>query len=245
MIFRMVKLMLVRLDKLISTAGVMSRAEVRDAVRKGRIIVNGHPAMTAEKKCDPDKDRIIIDGKALKYSKFCYIMLNKPAGCVSATVDGNEKTVMELLPPKYRKMGVFPSGRLDKDSEGLIILTNDGEFAHRMTSPRHHIDKVYYVKTDGALGSGDVDAFKQGVWLRDGTVCREAELEILESGAESRALVTLSEGKYHQVKRMLASLGKPVKYLKRIKIGGLELDRTLEPGEWKELQQEEVIKILN
>jgi 16S rRNA pseudouridine516 synthase len=241
----MVIFMLLRLDKLIASTGVMTRTEVKEAVRCGRITVNDVPAMTAEKKCDPDNDKIAIDGEILSYSKFCYIMLNKPAGYVSATIDDNEKTVMELLPERYKKIGVFPSGRLDKDSEGLLILTNDGEFAHRMTSPRHHVKKVYYVKVEGELGDSDVDAFKKGVWLRDGTICREAELEILSRGEVSEAMVIISEGKYHQVKRMMASLGKKVIYLKRTKIGQLSLDESLEPGQWRMMPKSEVNRILS
>lgn len=165
--------------------------------------------------------------------RLVYLMLHKPAGLVSATEDPREPTVLTLLPEHLRRVGLFPAGRLDKDTEGLLLLTNDGPLAHRLLSPRWHVDKTYFVRVDGQLEADDVEAFRQGVTLADGLECLPAGLEILEE--PDTGIVTLREGKYHQVKRMLASRGKPVRYLKRLTMGPLTLDPDLTPGQWRPL----------
>lgn len=227
-----------RLDKVLSGTGHWSRKEVRDLVRQGRVAVDGRKAGKPEDKCDPALARITVDGQEVDCAPFVYLMLHKPAGLLSATEDKNQKTVLDLLPEHLRRRGLFPVGRLDKDTEGLLILTDDGALAHALLSPRKHVDKVYYAEVDGRLDREDVSALAGGMTLGDGLECLPAGLELLEDG--SRCLVTLREGKYHQVKRMLAARGKPVIYLKRLSMGALELDNRLEKGAWRALSPGEV-----
>ena len=223
-----------RLDKIIAGTGRFTRSEATALIKRGRILVDGHIVKKTAEKYDPETERISIDGVKLEYMKFRYIMMNKPPGYVSSTADRREKTVLELLDDKYRKLGLFPAGRLDKDAEGLLLLTNDGKFAHSVTSPSRRVNKRYYIKLDDGITNADVASFADGLVLSDGTKCLHATLEAVSGGA----LVTLCEGKYHQVKRMMSSIGKPVKYLKRIAIGGLVLDENLKPGEYCELTDE-------
>ena len=210
-----------RLDKIISATGKKSRREVREMVRQGRVLVDGKPAPAADMKVDPQTAVILLDGEPLGYEKFTYVMLHKPAGVLTATEDRRQETVLDLLPPELRRRALSPVGRLDKDTEGLLLLTNDGQLAHRLLSPKSHVDKVYYARVDGALEPGDIAAFAAGMTLGDGLECLPAGLEIL---SPTEALVTLREGKFHQVKRMLAARGKPVLYLKRLSMGRLRLD---------------------
>ena len=182
--------------------------------------------------------RIVVNGEEIAHETFTYLMLNKPPGFVSATEDPVEKTVLDILPEQLQKIGLFPVGRLDKDTQGLLILTNNGALAHALLSPRRHVEKVYFAQVDGLLDREDVKAFAQGITLRDGTVCLPAKLEPEEPG--DACLVTLRQGKYHQVKRMLASRGKPVKFLKRISMGGLSLDEHLPLGGFRPLSPEEI-----
>lgn len=226
-----------RLDKVISATGKKSRREVKDMVRQGRILVDGKIAAAADMKVDPLLAEILLDGEPLCYEKFTYIMLHKPAGVLSAVEDRKQKTVLDLLPPELQKRGLSPVGRLDKDTEGLLLLTNDGELTHKLLSPKYHVDKVYYAKVDGCLERADIEAFAAGMTLGDGLECLPAGLEIL-SGSE--ALVTLHEGKFHQVKRMLAARGKPVLYLKRLRMGPLYLDENLPCGAYRPLHEEEI-----
>lgn len=226
-----------RLDKVISATGKKSRREVKELVRQGRIYVDGKAASSADMKVDPDQSEILLDGVSIGYEKFTYIMLHKPAGVLSAVEDKRQKTVLDLLPEELQRRGLSPVGRLDKDTEGLLILTNDGELTHRLLSPKHHVDKVYYARVEGCLEKTDCHAFAQGMTLGDGLECMPAGLEIL---SPHEALVTLQEGKYHQVKRMLAARGKPVIYLKRLSMGTLRLDESLHPGEFRVLTREEV-----
>ena len=228
-----------RLDKIIASAGEFSRREVKDLIRHGRVLVDGVPARSAQEKADPETAEITVNGVSLAYRRFTWVMLNKPAGYLSATEDGRGATVLDLLPPALRKRNLFPVGRLDKDTEGLLLLTNDGALAHNLLSPRHHVDKVYFVRTAGCLTPQDCAAFEAGMTLSDGLRCLPAGLEILTRGEESEALVTLREGKFHQIKRMLAQLGKPVTYLKRLRMGNLTLDPALAPGEYRFLTKEE------
>ena len=225
-----------RLDKIISATGKKSRREVREMVRQGRVLVDGKPAPAADMKVDPQTAVILLDGEPLGYEKFTYVMLHKPAGVLTATEDRRQETVLDLLPPELRRRALSPVGRLDKDTEGLLLLTNDGQLAHRLLSPKSHVDKVYYARVDGALEPGDIAAFAAGMTRGDGLECLPAGLEIL---SPTEALVTLREGKFHQVKRMLAARGKPVLYLKRLSMGRLRLDPALAPGAWRMLTEEE------
>ena len=225
-----------RLEKIISATGKKSRREVREMVRQGRVLVDGKPAPAADMKVDPQTAVILLDGEPLGYEKFTYVMLHKPAGVLTATEDRRQETVLDLLPPELRRRALSPVGRLDKDTEGLLLLTNDGQLAHRLLSPKSHVDKVYYARVDGALEPGDIAAFAAGMTLGDGLECLPAGLEIL---SPTEAFVTLREGKFHQVKRMLAARGKPVLYLKRLSMGRLRLDPALAPGAWRMLTEEE------
>ena len=228
-----------RLDKLLASTGRWSRAEARRLVREGRVCAEGRAAASAEEKYDPETARLSVDGEPLRLREHVYIMLHKPAGVLSATGDRRGITVLDLLPEAYRKRGLFPVGRLDKDTEGLLLLTDDGALAHELLSPKKHVDKVYFTRVAGRLTEDDRAAFAAGMTLGDGLRCLPAELKILFAGAESEALVTLREGKFHQIKRMLAARGKPVLYLKRLSMGSLSLDETLAPGEWRELTEAE------
>ena len=228
-----------RLDKLLTSTGRWSRSEAKRLVKEGRVLVNGHMAASPEEKYDPETVSLAVNGEAVPLRRFVYVMLHKPAGVLSATEDGRGKTVLELLPPEYRKRGLFPVGRLDKDTEGLLLLTDDGALAHKLLSPKMHVDKVYYARVEGELTEADSRAFAEGMTLGDGLVCLPAGLEILTAGEKSEALVTLREGKFHQIKRMLAARGKPVVYLKRLSMGTLRLDETLPKGGWRELTEEE------
>lgn len=227
-----------RLDKLLASTGHWSRREVKDLVRQGRVLADGRPAARPEDKFDPERVRLSVDGREVDCAPFVYLMLHKPAGLLSATEDRNQKTVLDLLPEHLRRRGLFPVGRLDKDTEGLLLLTNDGPLGHRLLAPKKHVDKVYFVRVDGTLDEADRAAFRAGLVLEDGLRCLPAELEVLEPA--STGLVTLREGKYHQVKRMLAARGKPVRYLKRLSMGPIRLDPALGPGEWRPLTREEV-----
>ena len=229
-----------RLDKIIASTGRWSRREVKNLVRQGRVLVDGVPARSAEDKADPETADIAVNGESITYRRYTWVMLNKPAGYLSATEDGRGPTVLDLLPPELRRQNLFPVGRLDKDTEGLLLLTNEGGLAHELLSPRHHVDKVYYVRTAGRLTEEDCRAFASGMTLDDGLACLPAGLEILSAGEESEAYVTLREGKFHQVKRMLAARGAPVLYLKRLSMGPLTLDDSLAAGAYRLLRAEEI-----
>ncbi len=229
---------LLRIDKIVSSTGEYSRKEASALIKRGEVTVNGFPASSGAVKADPETDVIAVRGQAVSYAKFRYIMMNKPDGVLSATEDRRDKTALELLPEKYQKLKLFPAGRLDKASEGLLILTNDGEYAHRVISPNRHVFKKYYVETEGRLTQRDCESVKKGVVLKDFTAL-PGKLEIISSGDKSAGYVWICEGKFHQVRRMLGSLGKPVLYLKRISIGGLVLDRQLAPGDFREMSENE------
>lgn len=234
--------MLLRLDKIISSAGIASRSEVKRLVKQGRITVDGAAAAAADMKCDPEKSEIFVDGQPVRYSEYHYIMMHKPAGLLSATEDGRGETVLDLLEGPVKKLGLFPVGRLDKDAEGLLILTDDGDFCHRVISPKSGVVKKYYVETDSPVPPSACEAFEKGLTLADGLLCLPAKLELI--GEEKcSAFVYVCEGKFHQVKRMMAAVGCPVTYLKRIAEGGLELDENLARGEWRELTKTERVSI--
>lgn len=230
-----------RLDKLLAATGRWSRREAKDLIREGRVLVDGILAGSGEEKADPETCAIQVDGQPLNYRRYTYIMLHKPAGVLSATEDRRQATVLDLLSPELRRQGLSPVGRLDKDTEGLLLLTNDGELVHRLLAPRSHVDKVYYARLDKPLGPEDQRAFAQGIRLEDGYVCMPAKLVLLGDGRE--VLVTLHEGKFHQIKRMIASCGGAVCYLKRISMGPLQLDPNLGKGKYRALTEEEVMKI--
>ena len=229
-----------RLDKIIASTGKWSRREAGELAQRGQVAVDGVPVRSASQKADPDVSEIIVNGERLAYQAYTWVMLNKPAGYLSATEDGKGATVLDLLPKELQRRNLFPVGRLDKDTEGLLLLTNEGVLAHALLSPRHHVDKVYYARTAGRLTAEDCAAFSAGLSLADGLCCQPAGLQILRAGEESEALVTLQEGKFHQVKRMLAFRGKPVLYLERIQMAGLELDRSLPRGGFRFLTGNEV-----
>lgn len=232
-----------RLDKVLSGTGRWSRREVRELVSAGRVTVDGAVVRRPEEKVDRDRAEIRVDGEAVDCARYTYLMLHKPAGLVSATEDPREPTVLSLLPEHLRKIGLFPAGRLDKDTEGLLLLTNDGALAHDLLSPKKHVDKTYFVRVDGRLGEEDRAAFAAGMALTDGQVCLPAGLEVLDGPEGDEAIVTLREGKYHQIKRMLAQRGKPVRYLKRLTMGPLALDPALEKGAWRPLTAEELERL--
>ncbi|MEQ2456119.1 pseudouridine synthase [Flavonifractor hominis] len=226
-----------RLDKILANTGRWSRKEARELIRAGRVTVDGALAGAADDKYDPAA-LFCVDGTPVSGERMVYLMLHKPAGLVSATEDPRQPTVLELLPVHLRRVGLFPAGRLDKDTEGLLLLTNDGPLAHRLLAPKRHVDKTYFVQVEGILDAADTAAFAAGMTLGDGLECMPAGLERLE--APDAAIVTLREGKYHQIKRMLAARGKPVRYLKRLTMGPLTLDPALKKGEWRPLTEEEL-----
>lgn len=229
-----------RLDKLLAGTGRWSRKEARELVRAGRVTVDGVAARSAEVKCAPGA-AVTVDGEPILWGRPVYLMLHKPAGLLSATEDRDQKTVIDLLPEHLRRVGLFPVGRLDKDTEGLLILTNDGPLAHALLSPKKHVDKTYFLRVEGVLDGEDIAALAQGLVLGDGLHCMPAELELLDHPGEGR--LTIREGKFHQIKRMMAARGKPVVYLKRLSMGGVELDESLEKGAWRELTAQELAKL--
>lgn len=224
-----------RLDKLLANTGRWSRREVKALVRRGEVRVDGVTVESAETKIDPSA-AVTVCGERLSLGGCTYIMLHKPAGVLTATEDRCQPTVLDLLPESYRRIGAAPVGRLDKDTTGLLLLTDDGELAHRLLSPKYHVDKRYLAQVDGALTAADAAAFAAGITLADGTKCLPAGLELL---APDRCIVTLREGKFHQVKRMLASRNAPVRTLHRLSMGPLTLPETLLPGQWRELTDSE------
>ena len=231
-----------RLDKYLADQGIASRKELRELIRSGRAAVNGIPERSPERKIDPETDRVSFDSRIVSASRFHTFMMDKPLGVVTATEDKREKTVLDLLPPELRRMGLFPVGRLDKDTSGLLLLTNDGDFAHRVISPKSAVEKCYCAIVEGMPSAEDIAAFQAGLELRDGTRCLPSRLEILGPG---KCLVYVTEGKYHQVRRMLASRGLPVLELRRLSIGSLYLDENLGPGGWKELTEEDLCRVFS
>lgn len=230
-----------RLDKVLSNLGYGSRKEIKQAVRKGFIEVNGELVKDNGIQINPEIDKIFVNGEEVFYRKYIYLMMNKPDGVISATFDSRDETVIDLLEIEHQVFNPFPVGRLDKDTVGLLLLTNDGELNHRLISPKWKVDKVYYAKIDKKVIKDDIEKFKKGITLDDGYVCKEAKLEIIEaSESGSEVIITIQEGKFHQVKRMFEAVNKNVIYLKRIEFGTLKLDEDLEEGEYRELTEEEV-----
>lgn len=229
-----------RLDKLLAGTGKWSRREVKALVRQGLVRVDGRLAASAEDKLDPAATVVTVAGETISLCRFTYVMLHKPAGVLTATEDRKQPTVLDLLPPELRRIGLAPVGRLDKDTEGLLLLTNDGELAHRLLSPKYHVDKRYLARVDGELSAADAEAFARGMTLGDGLECLPAGLEVLPDRV---CIVTLREGKFHQVKRMLAARGAPVLYLKRLSMGPLTLDDSLAAGAYRLLRAEEILAL--
>lgn len=231
-----------RLDKYLADMGIGTRSQIKEAAKKGRIQVNGQTEKKTDRKITPGDDQVIMDGQVIGYVHTEYYMLNKPQGVVSATEDRKYQTVVDLIADRQRK-DLFPVGRLDIDTEGLLLITNDGELAHRLLSPKKHVDKVYYAKVQGKVDESDVKAFADGVDIGDDTPAKSADLRILKSGEESEIELTITEGRFHQVKRMFHAVGKEVIYLKRLSMGSLVLDKTLTKGEYRSLTEEEIKKL--
>ncbi|WP_404453738.1 rRNA pseudouridine synthase [Virgibacillus necropolis] len=233
-----------RLDKLLANMGYGSRKEVKNILKQKKVSVNNSITKDGKVHIDPSTDVIQVGEDTVHYQKYIYLMMNKPPGFVSATVDDKEKTVIDLLPSNIQHYNPFPVGRLDKDTEGLLLLTNNGELGHKLTSPKKDITKLYYAKIDGHVTSEDVNRFAEGLELEDGYETKPAKLRILIAGESSEIEVIITEGKYHQVKRMFAAVGKKVTYLKRLKMGMLELDPSLKNGHYRELTEDELTLIL-
>ncbi len=224
-----------RLDKLLTHLGVASRSGAREVLKAGRVRVNGEAVRDAAFQVEVD-DKVLLDGKLLDTRLSRHLLLHKPAGVLTAKEDNRQKTVMDLLPPEYTSLGCMPVGRLDKDTTGLLILTTDGELAHRLIAPERHVDKVYIATVDGCLSDADVEKFAEGIPLKDFT-CLPAKLEILSPNV---GRVTVREGKYHQIKRMFGAVGKPVTELHRQRFGPLPLEDGMHPGEYRELTDDEI-----
>ncbi|MCC3865481.1 rRNA pseudouridine synthase [Terrisporobacter petrolearius] len=229
-----------RIDKILSNVGYGSRAEIKVYCKKELVKVNDKVISNPGTQVDTDTDKIEFNNELVRYREFVYIMMNKPDGYLSATFDKRDPIVLDLIDSSYLAFEPFPVGRLDKDTEGLLVLTNDGKLAHRVLSPKKHVPKTYYAKIDGVVTEKDVKAFEEGVTLDDGYETMPSQLKILESGETSEIELTIHEGKFHQVKRMFESVGKKVVYLKRLSMGKLKLDETLSLGEYRELTDEEV-----
>ena len=231
---------MMRLDKYLCETGFGTRSQVKDLLKKGQVMVNGEVVKKPELKINETTDQILCQGKKASYQKNIYLMLHKPTGVVSATEDNREKTVLDLVRPEDRKNGLFPVGRLDKDTEGLLLLTDDGELAHRLLSPKKHVDKTYYAKIDGQVTEEHVKQFREGLDIGDEKKTLPAVLTILLSGPVSEIEVTIHEGRFHQIKRMFEAVGCKVTYLKRLSMGSLVLDETLPPEEYRPLTEAEL-----
>ena len=232
--------MKMRLDKILIHVGYGSRKEVQKMIKGKKVTVDGQIISKPESNINPNESEICIHGKPVDYQEFYYYILNKPGGYISATEDPNEPTVMDLLSIEDRNKELFPVGRLDKDTEGLLLLTNDGKMAHDLLSPKKHVDKTYYAKVKGQMIEEDIHIFAQGITLENGTTYQPGQLEIISSGEFSEVYVTIKEGKFHQVKKMVQFVGKEVVYLKRIQMGQLKLPNDLALGEYRKLTQEEI-----
>ena len=230
---------MIRLDKYLADMSIGTRTEVKKLIRQGKVAVDGLIVKNPDIKVDTDTQNVTCNGIAVTYETYEYYMLNKPAGVISATSDKTEKTVLDLIDSKKRK-DLFPVGRLDKDTEGLLLITNDGELAHRLLSPKKHVDKLYYARVEGFVGMEDIDAFAKGLDIGDGEYTKPAKLVILKSDSISEIELTIQEGKFHQVKRMFEAVGKKVIYLKRLEMGTLKLDEGLALGEYRPLTQKEL-----
>lgn len=229
-----------RLDKVLANMGFGSRKEVKKLIKSGAVEIDGNITTDVEKKADPEKQAIKVNGTLINYRKYVYLIMNKPQGVITATEDSRSSTVLDLIEEKHLCFDISPVGRLDKNTEGLLILTNDGEMNHSLTSPKKNVDKVYYAEVAGRVNTKDIELFREGITLKDGYKALPADLEIIEESDISKIKVTVREGKYHQVKRMFEAVSKKVIFLKRLSMGSLELDQDLKPGEYRELTKEEI-----
>lgn len=229
-----------RLDKLLSNMGYGSRKEIKIIVKSKAVEVNGKVAKDVSMHVDSEKDDILISGEKVIYTEFIYLMMNKPPGVISATEDKKDQTVIDLLEPIDQHFQPFPVGRLDKDTEGLLLITNDGHLTHQLLSPKKHVPKLYFAEIGGMVTEEDILRFKEGVILEDGYLTKPGDLTILRSGETSEIELIITEGKFHQVKRMFEAVGKRVTYLKRLKMGSLELDSSLELGQYRPLTEKEL-----
>ena len=234
--------MKIRLDKYLADMGLGTRSQIKKDIRGGQVTVNGLITCRPELKIDTELDKVIFQGVPVTYEEYEYYMLNKPAGVISAANDSRETTVVDLIRDRKRD-DLFPVGRLDKDTEGLLIITNNGELAHRLLSPKKHVDKIYFAKVNGRVTQGDVDTFSRGVDIGDEKPTLPSELFICSSDEISEIRLTIREGRFHQVKRMFRAVGKEVVYLKRLQMGPISLDDSLKPGEYRRLTEEEVEKL--
>ena len=229
-----------RLDKILASQGTLSRRDVKEIIKKGRVSINGVIAKKSDVKIDIENDLVTLDGETISLKKHIYIMLNKPQGIVSASESDTDETVVDLVPDELFRKGLFPAGRLDKDTTGFVLITDDGDFAHKILSPKNHIFKTYLATLDHHLSESDIEMLEKGITLADGTTLKEAKVEILEDGEQPVVKIMICEGKYHQVKRMFAAAGNKVVALHRSKMGELELDSALNPGECREITLEEL-----
>lgn len=227
-----------RIDKFLGVTGQATRTEAKKLIRSGAVAVNGVTVRNADAKLDPEVDKVFFCGKEIVYRKYTYIIMNKPQGVVSATEDGRDKTVLDLLPDDMRKTDLFPCGRLDKNTLGLMLITDNGDLAHRLLSPRSHVEKRYYFKSRFPITEAEAKRFENGLTLEDGYETKPAKIELGEKGDDG--FITLVEGKYHQIKRMLEALNNKIVYLERISFGPLLLDGKLERGQWRYLTDEEI-----
>lgn len=235
--------MLQRLDKLIASQGRFSRREVQELIKNGKVKVNGITVRDRGAKSDDEKDTVTVNGEQLDFQRFVYIMLNKPKGVVSATNDKNEKTVIDLVPKEFKGRNLFPAGRLDITTTGFVLVTDDGDFAHRILSPKNHIEKTYEARLAESVTEGQLEAVRNGIGLKDGTKCLPAKVTVLADGEKPLVEIKICEGKYHQIKRMFAAAGNGVIELKRTQMGRLTLDPSLKEGECRLLDAHEVQKI--
>lgn len=227
-----------RLDRFVSEQAGLSRSDAKALIKRSEITVNGKAVRNADAKLDPEKDIVAVRGKQIRYRQYLYIMLNKPDGVVCATRDGLSSTVLELLPEELRRKGLFPAGRLDKDTEGFVFITDDGALAHKMLSPKNHVEKEYIVTLDRPAEKGYIELFASGMTIDGGEVCMPAQLSLTDD--PSIVKLVLHEGKYHQVKRMMEATGNKVTHLKRVRMGGIVLDPSLASGECREISAEEL-----
>ncbi|MFN7250553.1 MAG: pseudouridine synthase [Anaerobacillus sp.] len=234
-----------RIDKFLANMGFGTRKEVKKLLKTGTVRLNDETVKDAKVHIDVNRDSVIVNGEVIEYKEFIYLMMNKPQGVISATEDSKDETVVDLLQLEDARYEPFPVGRLDKDTEGFVLLTNNGKLAHELLSPKKHVPKTYYARIQGVVTEEDVAKFKIGVTLDDGYETKPADLVILKSGEISEIELTITEGKFHQVKRMFIAVDKKVTYLKRLSIGPLKLDPTLELGEYRELTDEEIELLVN
>ncbi len=232
-----------RLDKILASQGTLSRRDVKEIIKKGRVTLNGKVISDSAVKVDLNVDEVKIDGEKVTLKKHIYIMMNKPQGVISASDSDNDETVVDLVPDELFRKGLFPAGRLDKDTTGFVLITDDGDFAHKILSPKNHIFKTYLARLEHELSENDIEALEKGITLQDGTTLKESKVQVVEQSETPLVKIMICEGKYHQVKRMFAATGNKVVALHRSKMGELSLDESLKPGECREITPEELLKM--